>query len=215
MARFTVPPLTRRSTASSPRPAYAVAPGRRAVSVLTLRRVAAALLVLAAAVLAFRPSARGTPVLVAARPLPPGAALSASDVRVAFVPPELAPAAVLSDPAAVQSAVLVAAASPGEPITSTRLLGPEHVRLAAGPGHGAVPLRLADPGVARLLRPGTEVDVVAADPHEVLARSALVLAVHPETSSRDGPVVVLALPTDTATRVASITLDRPVGVTLR
>ena len=207
--------MARTALPTPPRRAVPVSAARHVVTVLTVRRVVAALLVLAAAVLAFRPSARGAPVLVAARPLPPGTALSPSDVRVAFIPPDLAPAAALADPSAVESAVLVAAASPGEPITSTRLLGPEHVSLAAGPGHGAVPLRLADPGVARLLRPGTRVDVVAADPHEVLARSALVLAVHPETSSRDGPVVVLALPTDSATRVASVTLDRPVGVTLR
>jgi pilus assembly protein CpaB len=199
--------MVRRSLLSAPFP-----PVR---AVLTVRRVVAAALVLVAAVLAVRPAARGTPVLVAAHALPTGAALTAADVRVAFLPPDLAPAAVLTEPSAVESAVLVSAASPGEPITSTRLLGPDHIRLAAGPDHGAVPLRLTDPGVARLLRPGARVDVVAADPHELLATSAVVLAVHPGAASRDGPVVLLALPAAPATRVASVAMERPVGVTLR
>lgn len=184
---------------------------------LTARRVLAAALVVLAAVVALTPSVRDgtTPVLVAARALPAGAALTPADVRVARMPADLVPASALSRPSAVESAVLVAAASAGEPITSTRLLGPEHTRLAAGPGRAAVPLRLADPGVARLLHPGVRVDVVAADPHEVVARSAVVLAVHADAAARDGPVVLLALQGDSATRVASVALERAVGVTLR
>ncbi|MFC7612886.1 SAF domain-containing protein [Actinokineospora soli] len=142
-------------------------------------------------------------------------ALSAADVRVARMPPDLVPSAALAEPSAVESAVLASAASPGEPITRTRLLGAEHTRLVAGPDHSAVPLRLSDPGVASLLSPGARVDVVAADPHEVVARSAVVLAVRAEGSARDGPVVLLALQGDSATRVASVALERPVGVTLR
>ncbi|UVS76916.1 SAF domain-containing protein [Actinokineospora sp. UTMC 2448] len=184
---------------------------------LSLRRAAAGVLVLLAAVLAFTPSARdGTaPVLVAARDLPAGAVLSAADVRSVRMPPDLVPGAALAEASEVESAVLVAAASAGEPLTRTRLLGPEHVRLAAGPGQDAVPLRLADPGVARLLRAGARVDVVAAEPHAVVARDGVVLAVHGGDSARDGPVVLLALPGDSATRVAAVALERPVGVTLR
>ncbi|MGW5054898.1 SAF domain-containing protein [Actinokineospora sp. NPDC004072] len=184
---------------------------------LSLRRAAAGGLVLLAAGLAFTPTARdGTrPVLVAVRDLPAGVVLTGADVRPVRVPPDLVPQAALSDPSDVESAVLVSAAGAGEPLTRTRLLGPEHVRLAAGPGHDAVPLRLADPGVARLLRAGDRVDVVAAEPHAVVARDGVVLAVHGGDSARDGPVVLLALPGDSATRVAAVALARPVGVTLR
>lgn len=187
---------------------------------LSLRRAVAALLVVLAAVLAFRPSARdGTePVLVAARALPAGTVLSPADVRTARMPPDLVPESAIADPAAVDAAVLAASAGPGEPITRTRLLGPEHTRLTAGPDRAAVPVRLADPAVARLLHPGARVDVVAAEPRSVVARDAVVLAVHSGETTRAGPragIVILALQGDSAAEVASISLEQPVGVTLR
>jgi len=90
----------------------------------------------------------------------------------------------------------------------------------------AVPVRLADTGVAELLRPGMRVDVVTLDEpdqtRKMLASMATVLTVRPPpassgrlASARDGPLVVLSLPEDTAREVAAVSLQNPVAVTLR
>lgn len=189
---------------------------------LALRRVTAFVLVLLAVVLAVRaPRARGTPtvpVLVAARDLAPGSSLDVVDVRVARAPSSLRPAAALTDADQVVGRVLAGAASAGEPITRARLVGPENSRLTTGdPDAVAVPVRLADPAVAELLSPGARVDVVtvAADslPESVvLAADATVVTVRGDS---DGRLVVIALPRESATRVASVSLGQPVAITLR
>lgn len=189
---------------------------------LALRRVTAFVLVLLAAVVALRaPQARGTPtlpVLVAARDLAPGSSLGLVDVRVARAPSSLRPAAALTDAEQVVGRVLAGAASAGEPITRARLVGPENSRLTTGdPDAVAVPVRLADPAVAELLSPGARVDVVtvAADslPESVvLAADATVVTVR---GAADDRLVVIALPRESATRVASVSLGQPVAITLR
>ena len=68
------------------------------------------------------------------------------------------PAGALREPAAAEGRVLVGAARAGEPITDVRLAGAAPA--APGPSAAAVPVRLADPGVAGLLTPGSRVDVV-------------------------------------------------------
>lgn len=189
---------------------------------LALRRVTAAVLVLLAVVLAVRaPQARGTPtvpVLVAARDLAPGSSLDVVDVRVARAPSSLRPAAALTDADQVVGRVLAGAASAGEPITRARLVGPENSRLSTGdPRAAAVPVRLADPAVADLLSPGARVDVVTVSADSlpgsvVLATDATVVTVRGDADDR---LVVIALPRESATRVASVSLGQPVAITLR
>jgi hypothetical protein len=112
--------------------------------------------------------------------------------------------------------VLAGAASAGEPITSARLLGSENTRLTAGLADAsAVPIRLADSGVAELLVPGSKVDIVGPD-QAVLAAAATVVTVRPESGSVDrGRLIVVALPSDVAPRVAAASLTREMTVTLR
>ncbi|GAB3445706.1 SAF domain-containing protein [Actinophytocola sediminis] len=192
---------------------------------LVLRRVAAALLVLLALALAIRPppTAAGeqtVPMLVTARDLPPGASLRPDDVRVVPAPASLRPAAALTAPDQASGRVLAGAASRGEPITQVRLVGREHSRLATGdPATVAVPVRLADPEVAALLTPGARVDVVTVSPDDavagvVLAADATVVTVRAATD-QPGRLVVIAVPRDTATRLASVSLGQPVAITLR
>ncbi|HEX2130033.1 MAG TPA: Flp pilus assembly protein CpaB [Actinophytocola sp.] len=196
---------------------------------LALRRVVAALLVLLAAVLAVRPppQARGeptSPTLVAARDLAPGSTLEPDDVRVVHAPESLRPATALTTASEATGRVLAGAASRGEPITSTRLVGRENSRLASGdPSAVAVPVRLADPEVAGLLTPGSRVDVVTVSPDSatagvLLAANATVVTVReepPVAADRPGRLVVIAVPRDDATRLASVSLGQPVAVTLR
>ncbi|MFP5022506.1 Flp pilus assembly protein CpaB [Pseudonocardia phyllosphaerae] len=192
---------------------------------LLLRRVAAALLVLAAAVVALLPDPADdrVPVLVAARDLSPGGPIAAADLTVAQWPPSLVPAGALRRPPDALGRVPAGPMRPGEPVTDLRLIGPELAVRTAGPGASAVPLRPADPGVAALLSPGSAVDVVTGDRAgpRVLATRARVLAVVAAAGGAaaradgSGPLVLVALPEAEATAVAAATLAGEVTVTLR
>ena len=190
--------------------------GRRRVT--RLRRAAAALLGGLALVLALAPpaAAAGTPVLVAAIDVTAGTTLQLADVAVRHWPPELVPAGALRDPTAARGRVLVGAARAGEPITDVRLVG---AGPAAEGSSAAVPLRLADAGVAALLVPGSRVDVVTAgagaDRPVVLATDAAVLAVLADDAHGHGRLVMVALPREIATRVAAAALTEQIAFTLR
>jgi pilus assembly protein CpaB len=114
--------------------------------------------------------------------------------------------------------VLVGAARAGEPITDTRLAGPA-ASLGAPAGAAAVPVRLADSGAAALLVPGSTVDVVTVGGESgepvVLATAAAVLAVLPPDSPSSGRLVLVAMPSAIAARVAAASLTEQVAVTLR
>ena len=87
-----------------------------------------------------------------------------------------------------------------------------------------MPIRLPDPDVARLLGPGSRVDVVASGHDDakpvVLAADAAVLTVlaaEPAGPGRgaQGRLVLVALPRSDAARVAAAALSEEVAVTLR
>lgn len=124
----------------------------------TARRIAAALLITAGGVLAVIPTraTAGSPVAVALADLPTGEVITAAMVHdhPAGTPPDGAMTA--------QEAVGRTLAGPvrrGELLTDARLVavdGPD-----PGPDRVAVPVRLDDPGVVALLRPGLHVAVLA------------------------------------------------------
>jgi pilus assembly protein CpaB len=195
---------------------------------LAVRRVVAVALVLLAAVLAVRPDGQRTApaerIVVAARDLRPGVELQRADLLLRELPVAAVPAGTRQNRAAFTGRVLVSAARSGEPITDARVLGRANTALTAtGPEVVSVGVRLADPGVAGLLRPGARVDVVAGSTEpasenaELAAADATVITVR-DAEAEDGtpaPIVVLALPRESATRVASLSLRQPVTVTLR
>ncbi|MFD1150501.1 SAF domain-containing protein [Saccharothrix hoggarensis] len=164
---------------------------------LHLRRILAALLALVAVGLAVLPPSPTVDVLVAARDLPPNVPLTAEDVRAVAMPPSLSPTGTVTRPDAL-GRTLVSAARAGEPLTDARL-GP------SDPDVSSVAVRLADAGVAGLLRPGSRVDVVGAE-SRVLATDASVVAVRDE-------VVVISANREAAHRIASESLANPVAVT--
>jgi pilus assembly protein CpaB len=202
---------------------------------LLLRRALAAALAGLALVLALAPADRAAvvPVVVAAADLPAGAALRAADLTVREWPADLAPGGALRAVPDADGRSLVGAARAGEPITDARLV--------AAPGHGGVgpdgavvAVRLADAGVAAVLTPGSRVDVVAAgeraDQPVVLTADATVQAVlGPDQragpgsgigsgAASSGPgerLVLIGMPRAAASRVAAVSLTRPVAVTLR
>ena len=198
-------------------------PGRRRAA--GIRRTAAGVLVVLALVLALAPAegdATGA-VLVAARDLASGAALTEADVAVARWPVELIPAGALRGPGEAGGRVLAGAARAGEPLTDVRLAGPAPSGRTGDPRAAAVPVRLADPDVAGLLVPGSRVDVItpgpAADRPVVLAADAAVVTVVAAESGAlgqaRGRLVLVTLPRADAARVAAAALADQVTVTLR
>lgn len=195
---------------------------------IVLRRIVAGILVLLAAALALRPEPGTVTILVAAHDLAPGGVLVENDVVRRELPVGVVPVGAMTDVAALTGRVLASAARAGEPITDVRLTGPELVALQAPNGDTAtVPVRLSDPDVAELLRPGSKVDVVSvgernAEP-TVLAEQATVVTVLDEQRStfgragrsQQGRLVVVVLPRQAATRVAAASLSQPLTVTLR
>jgi pilus assembly protein CpaB len=192
---------------------------------LLLRRTASGGLAVLALVLALLPRDAGSAVVVAARDLASGTALTAGDLAVARWPSGLVPRGVLRAPGEVDGRVLVGAARAGEALTDVRLAGPDAAaRLTGHPDDAAVPVRLPDPDVAGLLRPGSHVDVITPGREdgrpEILAADAAVLTVL--AAEADGPgrgvqgrLVLVALPRPAAARVAAAALSEQVAVTLR
>lgn len=190
---------------------------------LWLRRLAAAGLASLALVLALAPpdGAERVPVVVAAADLHPGVPVRAADLAVRWWPREIAPAGAVAEPAAAEGRVLIGGVRAGEPLTDVRLAGA--AALGTGPQSAAVPIRLADPGVAALLAPGSRVDVVGVSGPEglpiVLAPDATVLAVLPVDERATGPppgrLILVAMARELATRVAAASVADHVAITLR
>lgn len=165
-------------------------PPLRAVrrQLLLRRRLIAATLAAAAVLAALRVSApppESTALVpVAAHDLPAGARLAETDVTVAALPTDLVPADAAADPV---GRVLAGPVAGGEPLTGLRLVGPAFAE--AQPGRVVLPVRLPDAGMAALLRPGDEVDLVSTDPgtgeSELVASGVRVLAAPRDVP--DGP----------------------------
>lgn len=201
----------------------------RARPVPVLRRILAAALLLLAVLIAARPATAADdtrPTLVFTRDLPLGSTLGADDVRVVDVPTKLRPSGALREPDGIDGQHLVGVAREGEPVTDARLLD----RTPTPPGAVTVPVTLNDPDIARLLRSGSHVDIVAPGAgtaerptRQVLASDVPVLSVlMPDSStgtapgsSDDGPLVLVAAQPEPAARLAAVAAGQPVTVTLR
>ncbi|MCW2759503.1 MAG: hypothetical protein JWO46_3249 [Nocardioidaceae bacterium] len=197
-----------------------------------LHRRPIAVLLLALGVLAglqaVRPPAAATVgLVVAAHDLPAGARLSAADLTLRGMPPDAVPDGAARSLAHVGGRTLAAPVRRGEVITDVRSLGPALV--ARYPGRVATPVRLADPDVAAVLRPGDHVQVVAADAESATGEaggrvlgSGIVLTL-PRASDSDptsgttglpGRLVLLAVTDSDAAAVAAAAASLVVTVLL-
>ncbi|MFD3505960.1 SAF domain-containing protein [Nocardia sp. NPDC058666] len=186
---------------------------------LLARRIAAAVLAVAAVVLFVRgdPGGARVAVVVAARDLAPGRLLTADDLRVDQHESRSLPTGSMRETAPLLGATLTGAMHAGETFTDLRIVGPRLAAAAAGSADARiVPIRLADAAVADVLRAGDRVDVVgvedaggpgATKPARTLATDAAVVLVT-ATGDRRGAerVVLLALDTEYATAVAGASL---------
>jgi Flp pilus assembly protein CpaB len=176
---------------------------RRAV--LVRRRLLAAVLTAVAVAAGLHAAAAPPPasvsVVTAARDLPAGTLLSASDLSRREFAPDSVPEGLAG---AAVGRILASPLRRGEPVTDVRLVGPE---LTEGePGRTAVPVRLPDAAMVDLLEVGDVIDLVATDPQgsgaSVVAGGVPVLAIPPTgaVTAGDGQpgalVVVGASPAD-------------------
>jgi Flp pilus assembly protein CpaB len=197
------------------------------------RRVAAAGLVVLAGIAALRsnPDGDSAQVVVAARDLRPGAALTPDDVRVEKRLAATIPEGSQADLGAVVGLTLAGPTRRGEVLTDVRLLGSRLAEAAiaskAGPGARIVPLHLADAALIDLVRVGDVVDVLAAPTTDapggtqavtkVVATDAVVVLVsaRQKVQAADSDrVVLVALPARVANTVAGAVLGQTVTLTL-
>jgi Flp pilus assembly protein CpaB len=190
----------------------------------TARRCLAGVLVLLAAVAAWRgdPRADYTDVVVTVRDLVPGVELTAADVQVVARTATAVPTGAHIRVDAVVGSTLAGPARRGEIVTDVRLLGPRLAESAAGPDARIVPIPLADAALMDVLRPGDIVDIVAAPADDateakLVATDAVVVLVSAKDNAitaRDGRIVLVALPAAAAKSVAGVGLAQSVTLTL-
>lgn len=192
------------------------------------RRVAAGGLVVLAGIATLRSNPAGdyAQVVVADHDLRPGAALTATDVRLEKRLVTTVPDGARSDLPAVVGSTLAGPARRGEVLTDVRLLGSRLAESTAGPGARIVPLQLADAALIDLVRVGDVVDVLAAPAAspdnsrtapKVVATDAVVVLVSAKEKIQAGDsdrVVLVALPARVANTVAGSVLGQTVTLTL-
>jgi Flp pilus assembly protein CpaB len=189
------------------------------------RRIAAAGLVVLAGVAALRPNPDGerAQVVVAARDLSPGAALTADDLRLEKRLAPTIPDGSQSDIDTIVGSTLAGPTRRGEVLTDVRLLGRRLAESAAGPDARLVPVHPVDIALADLVRPGDVVDIVAASETNsaaaarVVATGAIVVLVSAKQKAQAATserVVLVALPAASANAVAGAALTQTVTLTL-
>ncbi|WP_199484972.1 SAF domain-containing protein [Actinomadura craniellae] len=174
------------------------------------RRAIAALFAAAAVgfgLAALRPAtASGVPVLAAARDLPGGAPLRPQDLRTVALPPAAVPDGALR--AGAIGRTLAAPVRRGEPITDARLLGPGLLQGSA-PHLVATPIRIADAGTARLLRPGDLIDVLTTAPPDPSPDPADALP--PDTAPSEPPGIAPSRPATAPLKPPGMVPTEPPG----
>jgi Flp pilus assembly protein CpaB len=197
------------------------------------RRVAAGGLVVLAGIATLRSNPDGdrADVVVAARDLRPGTALTPDDVRVEKRLAAAVPDGSQANLGAVVGSTLAGPTRRGEVLTDVRLLGSRLAEAAigskAGSGARIVPLHLADSALTDLVRVGDVVDVLAAPATDsqatgqavsrVVATDAVVVLVSAKqkVQAADGDrVVLVALPARVANAVAGSVLGQTVTFVL-
>jgi len=171
--------------------------------------VLAALFAVLTGLAAAAPDGPPTLTVVRARSqLAGGIRVAAGDVEVARVAVADVPRGALTDLAEVVGQTLAAPAAEGQIITALALAS---ARSAITRGRVLAPLRLADADLAALIRPGDQVDVIAADAQaeqaDVVARAVRIVTV-PQArdpaagGDPEGTLVLVEVDPDTATVLA-------------
>lgn len=116
-------------------------------------------------------------VLRAGQLLPGGSPITESQLRLEAVPIGSVPEDALTDPGQALGRIVSAPVPKGQVLTGYDLVGERSLR----PGRVLAPVRLSDPGLAVVLRPGDVIDIVASDGQSgaatIVAREARVVTI--------------------------------------
>ena len=195
--------------------------------------LAAAAVVTGLGVVAPNPAETVT-VLTAGRDLPGGQALSAVDLHPVAVERSSAPAGALTEAGSTEGRLLTGPIRRGEILTDVRLVGAGLLR-GQPEGLRAVSIRLTDPAMSAVVRPGDQVDILAASTTEtpvgaagsggassggptaiVVAADLTVLAVPLlADDSGEGALIVVATSPETARRLAGVAVTRRLSAMIR
>jgi Flp pilus assembly protein CpaB len=189
------------------------------------RRVAAGLLVVVAAVIAWRPDPRAESrdVVVAVRDLAPGITITADDVTLLRRPAGTLPDGAVTAVGTVVGATLAGPSRRGEVLTDARVLGSRLAGLSVGAEARIVPVHLTDTAVLDVVRPGDVIDILGAQSADgaahprLLAAGVVVVLVSPagaREGAGDGRVLLVALPAPAAHALARATLVEDVTLTI-
>ena len=158
------------------------------------------------------------PVVVAAHDLTAGVVLSAADVTVVEMPPDVVPSGSAQSAGSVLGEVVAAPLRTGEALTDRRVVGRS---LVAGYPRGmvAAPIRIRDAGVVGLLEVGDRIDVYAARRDTsfadlVVAGARVVALPRPGDDNQEGGLVVLAVTPTEAAALAQASATAPLSLTL-
>ncbi|MDP9317546.1 MAG: Flp pilus assembly protein CpaB [Actinomycetota bacterium] len=158
------------------------------------------------------------PVVVAAHDLTAGVVLSAADVTVVEMPPNVVPSGSAQSAGLVIGDVVAAPLRTGEALTDRRVVGRS---LVAGYPRGmvAAPIRIRDAGVVGLLEVGDRIDVYAARRDTsfadlVVAGARVVALPRPGDDNQEGGLVVLAVTPTEAAALAQASATAPLSLTL-
>lgn len=190
---------------------------------LILRRWGASVLLLCAGALLISSLRSSDPeVLVLARDVPAGMAVTEADLQLDPVPAELIPDTALFLKEDVVGRIAASTLSAGEIATGPRFVGNELLAssmtnvtdTAEGEQINMVPLTLADPSVIPLLLHGDTISVLTHAPetglpHTIAAGGRVILA--GETASS---TILIALPRSAAEQVAAASISSPLAVVL-
>ena len=161
---------------------------------------------------------QGRSVVVATRDLNSGARLSAKDVRETSMPDAAVPDGAAAEARDVVGRMTSGALRRGEVLTDRRTVR-AGVLDGFGPGRVLTVIRVSDPSVLALVRPGDRVDVVAVSGDDSpkasrVARGAIVVTVPRERRSTfsEGAPVGLAVTQRVALDLAERTLDSRLAV---
>lgn len=196
---------------------------------MLLRRVLACVLLVAAGLSAVASTREQPRAIVMAREVSAGEKLTRDDVSLARVPSSLLPAtAVGGTPDDVVGRVLLASASPGEILTTTRLLSSDLIANFGMEDAHLIPLTLAEPEIASNLHHGDTVNIVGGSTGEeealdfehsaihgsTIASGARVISVGTTDDGARGRTLLVALPADAAEAVAAASLAQPLTVVI-
>lgn len=186
----------------------------------SLAAIAAALCVLTVTSALAPASPAGAPVVVALRSIPAGATITADDVTTRAVPPGLVPAQPLTSVDAAIGDTAAVALEAGTIVGRSFLLDAAPVPA----GMRLVPVRLPDADLARLLRTGDRVSVVAPDATGTIkiVAAGLRVAAIPRPAESGGhlqpreqhTLVMLEVPDASAAEVSMASLQRGLSVVI-